>query len=171
MTQTLNRRLFLGRGVVLCGLMSPLLAACAGLGEGALPPEVDLLNLRPLKASGLSQRFEVDLRLTNPNDFDLALNGMTFELDVNKSKIATGVSNQALLVPRLGEAETTVTASTSLLALFKQFLSVAQQGKLDYRISGLAYLDGPVSRRVPYESSGKLEILPEQGTPGNLVPI
>ena len=33
-----------------------------------------------------------------------------------------------------------MTASTSLLDLFKHFMSVAESGSLDYRISGLAYL-------------------------------
>jgi LEA14-like dessication related protein len=162
---------FLGRALLVCGLLPSLLAGCAGLGDSTLPPQVTLINLRPLKASGFEQRFEIDLRVINPNDFDLAFDGFTFDLDVNDSKIATGVSNQALTVPRLGEAETTVIASTSLLELFKQFLSVAQKGTLDYRIYGLAYLAHPTTRRLAYESSGKFEILPDQGPGGSLVPI
>ena len=171
MTQYTDRRVFLGRAVLACGLLSAALAGCAGLGDSTLPPEVRLINLRPLQASGFEQRFEVDLRILNPNDFDLAFDGMTFDLFVNDSKFATGVSNQAVTVPRLDEAEATVTASTSLLDLFKHFLSVAESGSLSYRISGLAYLDHPTTRRLPYESSGKLEFLPGQGLGGSLVPI
>ena len=171
MTQYTDRRVFLGRAVLACGLLPAALAGCAGLGDSTLPPQVTLINLRPLQASGFEQRFEIDLRILNPNDFDLAFDGFTFGLDVNDSKIASGVSNQALTVPRLGEAEITVIASTSLLELFKQFLSVARKGTLDYRIYGLAYLAHPATRRLAYESSGKLEILPGQSPGGNLVPI
>jgi hypothetical protein len=76
-----------------------------------------------------------------------------------------------LTLPRLGEAEITVVASSSLLELLKQMLSVFEAGKLDYRISGLAYLNGPVTRRVPYEARGTLETSPDSTEPGNLIPI
>jgi len=169
--KSMNRRGLLQGSLALTLLIPGALSGCAGLGFDALPPEVTLLNLRPLKPEGLEQRFEVDLRFTNPNDFDLVFSGFNFALDVNEAKVASGVSDQALTLPRLGEAKTTVVASTSLLELLKQIMGVMEEGKLDYRISGLAYLTGPITQRVPYETSGKLEITPGSNPLEGLVPI
>jgi LEA14-like dessication related protein len=67
----------------LIGLSALLvLGACARLGE-AEPPQVRLADIRLLEGGLLEQRFRVDLRLGNPNDFDLPLDGLTFELELN----------------------------------------------------------------------------------------
>jgi len=171
MAKDLNRRGFLIASVGWSALVPGLLAGCAGLGESALPPEVSLADLRPMRPEGLEQRFEVDLKFTNPNDFDLVLSGFTFQLDVNDAKVAGGVSDQAFTLPRLGTAETTVVATSSLFELLKQMMNVMEEGKLDYRLSGLAYLTEPVARRVPYEATGRLEASGTPTDPGGLVPI
>ncbi|MEM7225502.1 MAG: LEA type 2 family protein [Pseudomonadota bacterium] len=159
------------RGVV-CGLVCCVgLAGCAGIGDEALPPEVNLINIRPVEAQVFEQRFDVDLRIINPNDFDLDLDGLTFNLDVNGSRFASGVSNQAFTVPRLGETKTTVTASTSLFDIFQQFLTIAERTDLSYKISGLAYLNHFAKRRVPYEASGRLDFPPGLAPGRTLVPI
>ena len=144
------------------------LGGCAGV-DDTLPPEIKLINLRPVEATGFEQRFQVDLRIINPNDFALDLDGLTFELDVNERRFASGVSDRAFTVPRLGEATTSVTASTSLIEMVQQVMGLAERTDLTYRLSGLAYLNNFAQRRVPYESSGKLELLSGQGQ--GLVPI
>ena len=60
----------------LMGLAALLaLGACARLGE-AEPLRVHLADIRLLPGGLLEQRFQVELRLGNPNDFDLALDGL-----------------------------------------------------------------------------------------------
>ena len=146
------------------------LAGCASP-DKAVGPEVHLVNLKPVSAGLLEQRFEADLRIVNPNDFDIDLDGLTFDLDVNDTDFASGVSNETLTIPRLGEARLSVQASTSLLGLFQQFMTLADRGSLTYEISGRAYLNNFPKRSVTYRSGGKLDLLPGADRERTLVPL
>ncbi len=147
---------------VLMGLVALLaLAACTRLG-GAEPPQVHLTDIRLLPGGLLEQRFQVDLRLGNPNDFDLELDGLTFEVELNDRPFARGLSNQSVTVPRLGEAQLRVVASTTLIDVVQQMLVLGERSDLSYRIAGVVYLRGMTTRKLPYETSGNLRLLPAQ---------
>ncbi len=147
---------------VLMGLVVLLaLAACTRLG-GAEPPQVHLTDIRLLPGGLLEQRFQVDLRLGNPNDFDLELDGLTFEVELNDRPFARGLSNQSVTVPRLGEAQLRVVASTTLIDVVQQMLVLGERSDLSYRIAGVIYLRGMTTRKLPYETSGNLRLLPAQ---------
>jgi LEA14-like dessication related protein len=137
------------------------LAACTRLGE-VEPPQVHLADIRLLPGGLLEQRFQVDLRFGNPNDFDLALDGLTFELELNDMPFARGLSDQAVTVPRLGEARLRVVASTTLIDLVQQMLVLGERSDLSYRIAGVVYLRGAATRKLPYETAGRLRLLPAQ---------
>ena len=91
----------------------------------------------------------VELRIINPNNVDLPLDGLAFELEVNDNLLAEGYSNEAVTVPRLGEARIPVRASTSLLDLVQQFVTLSQSDHLSYRLKGRAYVQRPVRPRRP----------------------
>ncbi len=147
---------------VLMGLVALLaLAACTRLG-GAEPPQVHLTDIRLLPGGLLEQRFQVDLRLGNPNDFDLELDGLTFEVELNDMPFARGLSNQSVTVPRLGEAQLRVVASTTLIDVVQQMLVLGERSDLSYRIAGVVYLRGMTTRKLPYETSGNMRLLPAQ---------
>ncbi len=66
----------------LAGLLAVVaLVACAQIGE-TRSPQVNVVDIRLPQGGLLEQRFRVDLRIGNPNDFDLPLDGPTFELDL-----------------------------------------------------------------------------------------
>ncbi len=75
---------------------------------------------------------------------------------------ARGVSNQAVTVPRLGEARLQVVASTTLIDVVQQMLILGQRSDLSYRIEGVVYLRGAARRKLPYETAGRLRLLPAQ---------
>ena len=157
----------------LCVLL--LLPACAQY-DNALPPQVSLADIKLLNTGLLSQDMQIDLKVRNPNNFDLPLEGLTFALDLNDSRFSEGFTNESVTIPRLGEATIPVRASTGLLDLLNQALVLGRGGDLNYRITGLAYLSGITSRSVPYEKAGKLQLFGGSGGgtggPGStLVPI
>jgi hypothetical protein len=76
-----------------------LLAACAGWPEGAQSPTVTLTDIRPLEFGLLEQRYLIRLRIQNPNAFDLPINGLSYQLEINDQPFARGVSNRLLNVP------------------------------------------------------------------------
>jgi len=154
---------------VLSAIVLAALAGCASL-DDAEPPEVGLADLRMLDSGLFEQRLEVTLRLANPNDFDLDLDGLSFVLDVNGSRLVSGRTGESFTVPRLGEARVPVQASTTLLELAQQMLLMADRSQLDYRLSGIAYIDSFRRRSVPFEKTGSLKLLSSLSGLGTFAP-
>ena len=115
------------------------------------PPEVIVTNITPLETTAFEQRMKVDLRISNPNDYDLRVTGMDFKLDVNGKQLARGLSNKELVVPRLATAVTSVETSTTTFDLIRQAFGMSHKQELAYEIKGVLHLsDG----HLPFENSG-----------------
>ena len=157
-------------------LLIVLLTGCASV-EHAQPPTIQLSNLRLGTPGLLSQELLLEIRIGNPNDFALPVNGLTFQLDVNGQRFADGLSNDSVTVPRLGYATMSVTGSADTLAIVRQVLSLGNRERMTYRLHGTAYV-GHLGRNTPlsYDRKGELSLLPDsrkdqQGGPRTLVPI
>lgn len=142
------------RLVRLVGLLVALsLSGCASWLMKGESPEVLVTNVTPLEASAFEQRLQVDLRIRNPNDFDLAVTGIDFRLDLNGNRLVRGLGNKELIVPRLSDSVTSVETSTSTLQVVRQLLSFSGDQPLTYHVTGVLHTkDG----RLPFDSSGVL---------------
>ena len=129
-----SRRRLAGLAVAMLGLTA--LGGCAGLRLGMQKPEVSVANIRLLDGNLLEQRFLLTLRVMNPNTSEIAIEGLTFKVDLNGQPFAKGVGNQPVVIPRLGEAMVEVTATTGLGGLLRQLKAFKGREKVDYRISG-----------------------------------
>lgn len=130
-------------------------AGCTGL-RNLEPPEVVVTSIRALDATMLEQRFEVGLRIYNPNNRDLKIDGVDFELDVNGSRLAKGAGATDLVLPRLGDAETTVRASTSVLDIARQLMAAGESQTLSYSLSGRIHLGSGLGGTLPFKRTGEL---------------
>ena len=67
------------------------LVACSALPFNAIPPTVSVADV-DIKSIGLfEQHFDVGVRLSNPNDFDLKIEALEFELALNGRAFAKGL--------------------------------------------------------------------------------
>ena len=143
----------------LAGLLTLLIVpGCASWMMKGEPPEVLVTNVTPLEASAFEQRLQVDLRIRNPNDFDLAVTGIDFRLDLNGNRLARGLGNKELVVPRLSDAVTSVETSTSTLQVVRQLLSFSGDQSLTYHLTGVVHTK---EGRLPFDNSG---VLLDKGT-------
>lgn len=139
---------------ILVGILTALIfSGCASWMMNGEPPEVLVTNVTPLEASAFEQRLQVDLRIRNPNDFDLAVTGIDFRLDLNGNRLARGLGNKALVVPRLSDAVTSVETSTSTLQVVRQLLSFSGDQSLTYHLTGVVHTK---EGRLPFDNSGVL---------------
>jgi LEA14-like dessication related protein len=151
--------------------MSRLIALLAALGllmtaggcasvSSLETPELQLTSFRVLEheQDSLEQRFAVGLRVINPNNRDIEIEGLDFSLDLNGRRLARGVSDRGFLLPRLGDAETEVVVTTSLLDVLRQAVQLGSQDEaLEYRLRGRLHLGGLFLRSIPFDRSGTLE--------------
>jgi LEA14-like dessication related protein len=165
---TLSR--YLGAKILVAAIGALVLGACAP-GDDIIPPTVRLADLRPLSGGLLEQRFRMDLRVSNPNNFELDIDGLSVDLDINDLPFATGLSNHSVSVPRLGNALVSVEATTGILELARQLFGLAQSGNLTYRLDGIVYLGGIGGGSVPFEQSGSLDLGSTVGGLDTFVPL
>ena len=137
-----------------------LLAGCAGLGPNLLTPRVKVLDVRPLTADMFAQRFTVRVLVHNPNDLELPVRGIEYQLMLLGDSFAEGVSNEAFLLPALGEAEFEMTVTTNFMSALGRLVSRAGGGKLDkieYEFTGKIFVDKGVVRKIPFSQQGVLD--------------
>jgi LEA14-like dessication related protein len=101
------------------------------------------------------------MRISNLNDFDVPINGLSFEMDVNGDYFATGLSNRNVVVPRLGSKVVSVETTADSFELFRQILNAVRTGTVDYRIKGTAIVDTLGGRTVPFRQKGSLNLVPD----------
>jgi LEA14-like dessication related protein len=144
-----------------------LLVGCAGISaRDVIEPDVQLVNIVPIGATLFEQELRVDLRIINPNDFDLPIGGLTFDLRVNGDRVARGNSPDGVKVPRLGDAVIQVTTRTSSIAMVRQLMNPPKSGVYEYEISGDVLVSGFTRTRLPFEHKGEMPSLtPPPGSP------
>lgn len=133
-----------------------LLVSCQSM--TALPvkpesPEVLLVNITPLDTTMFEQRLQVDLRVRNPNNFDLEMTGLDFTLHLNDQRLARGLTNKASTIPRLGDSVLSVETTTSTLDVIRQLLNFREHQEIAYQVEGVLHLQ---SSRLPFENKGVL---------------
>lgn len=132
------------------------LAACSSLPLNAVAPTVSVANVE-IKSLGLfEQRFDVGLRVGNPNDFDLTIEALEFELEVNGRPLANGVSRVPTLIPAAASAMLRVDAfmqSKNLIQQIKTLPPDTLQDGVPYRVRGRVRTDRS-SGWLPFDHAG-----------------
>lgn len=137
-----------------------LLAACATPPPGIEPPKISIANIAPKDMALFEQRFDVQLRIQNPNEKDLGLNGMRFEIDLNEKEFATGMTGEKVAVPRFGSQVVNVEVITGISSFLRQVQDLNKAGveKVRYRIKGTAFVESPGTFKLPFDEKGEIDL-------------
>jgi LEA14-like dessication related protein len=147
--------------LVACATLPMLtLAGCAGM-FGNDPLRVNVAGIEPAtgQSEGMEMRFNLKLRVQNPNESPIDYNGVSVELDLNGKPFASGVSDQIGSVPRFGEALISVPLTVPAFAAVRQafaFAGSAQSGQLPYVLRGR--LAGGISGGTRFIDQGTLSL-------------
>jgi LEA14-like dessication related protein len=138
--------------ILVCALLA---SACAVWGPRE-PLNVTIADLKPLEIGVLEQRYAMKVRLLNPNDTEIAFDGVVFDLQINDMSFAKGVSDQRSVIPRFGEALIEVQVVSGLQNILRQVndLLKGDRTAVTYRIKGRLHLDGGIGS-VPFDSRGE----------------
>jgi LEA14-like dessication related protein len=115
-----------------------LLAGCAVL-SGGDPPKVSFAGVEALSGEGMELRFTVKLRVQNPADAPLEIDGLSLNLAVRGMDFASGVSPVKTTVPRFGETVLSVPVTVPATALLRQAWAMTgnrEVRKIEFELSG-----------------------------------
>lgn len=141
-----------------------LLGACAAFGPKLETPRLSIVNAEIVKSDLLEQRLKVRMRVQNPNDRALAVNGITYGIEVGGQELGRGMTSSSFIVPRLGEAEFDMNINVNLATtLLKLAMQAQNSGRpvpdtLSYRIVGNVALAKGLLRSIPFEEKGQLKL-------------
>ena len=122
------------------------------------PPSLHLANLSLTNATLFEQQYHLQFRVENPNPFDLPIDGIAYELEINGKPFAKGVGNQAITVPRYGTELLNVEGTSTLMDILHQ-ASGMNKGKtehVEYRLKGKLSTNG---RTVPFDYKGDIDLM------------
>lgn len=139
------------------------LTSCALMNPNIEPPKVTLESLQMLPPTGMTQRFNIGLRMANPNDRPLKIDGIAYTLALNGYKLVDGVGNDIPEVAPFSEVSFNVQASTNVFEAVRfvnNFLGAQGAEQLDYRLKADLAVSG-LPRRLSVEESGKVPLLGE----------
>lgn len=137
-----------------------VLSGCATLNPDFEQPTVELVSFKALPASGFEQNFEIGLKLTNPNNFELPFNGISCELSVAGETLARGVTADIPTAVAYGESRFVVPVSTSLIGGFKVIKALMDnkgQG-ISYQLKAKLDIDIPFTPKLTIVQDGLIPL-------------
>ena len=136
------------------------LAACTALPR---KPEISLASVELAGISVREQRFLLKLEVRNPNDAEIALKSLRFDVELDGKAFARGTAAKPLVVPGQGQAVLEVNAAGNLLSVWQQLREArkAERARLPYRIFGVAEVEGV--GELPFDRRGEIAALPSPG--------
>jgi LEA14-like dessication related protein len=140
-------------------MIASSLTGCALMRHGMESPRINISNVTPREVTFFEQVFDLELRIQNPNDSPLEVNGLAFDLELNDRRFATGVSKQSLFIDRLSSGVIRVEALTTLWGFIQQVAEYqrTKAPRVAYRLKGNLYVGSP-SFKLPFDDSGEIQI-------------
>ena len=139
-------------------ILAVALSSCATL-SGGDPLQVNVAGVEPLAGEGLELRFNVQVRVQNPNDEPVEYDGVALQLDLNGHKFGTGVSSETGTVPRYGETVITIPITVGAFSIARQVLGIVNGGDakaVEYKVTGK--LEGGLFGTKRFENKGTIEL-------------
>lgn len=150
-------RLYCLRGFVLAVLLA--LSGCAALAPKLETPRLMLVSAAMTSGDIFSQTFRVRMHVENPNDRELPIRGIDYQLFLEGDSFAEGVTPKAFVVPANGETEFDLTVRTNFVSSIGRLLTRLQgKQKVDYVIEGKILTDIGLLNKIPFRESGSVEL-------------
>ena len=112
-----------------------------------------------MSADIFNQQFRVRMHVQNPNDRDIPVNGLDYELFLEGDSFAEGVSNQPFVIPALGETEFDLTVRTNFVSSIGRLVSrLNGRTQVNYVLEGKVLTDIGMFSKIPFRETGSVDL-------------
>jgi LEA14-like dessication related protein len=132
-----------------------LVAGCTTLRPDFETPSVTVTSFKLLPSQSLTPRFEIGMRVVNPNSTELSPRGMSYKVFLNDHEVVEGAANELPVVPAYGEAEFKVIATVGLIEgmQFVNDMLQNKDGQVTYRLQSKLDI-GAMTPSIRIEKTG-----------------
>ena len=138
-----------------------LMSACASTASLIESPSIRLANIRTGHLGFDRQNFVLEFEIHNPNPFPLPVRAIRYDLQIAEQRFASGESQGEFSVPAAGDGAFAISVELDMLqqaSRLTSMLRVGSSGDLPYKLSGDVTVNIPMTRPVPFSSSGSIDL-------------
>jgi len=121
-------------------------------------PQLAVVDVEFVKGDLFRQELRVRMRVTNPNDIELPVRGVTYQVELAGQAFAHGESSGGFLIPANGETEFDVNVSANAAGALVHLLGSDDPENPEYRVVGKVRLSAGMLRSIPFDHSGTLRL-------------
>ncbi len=154
-----RRTLLRNSSLALAALM---MSACASTGQLIDSPAVSLSNVQIEELDLSGQTFLLGFDVSNPNPFPLPISAVSYQIELDGYRFATGNTRGGFTVPANGDGEFAISVQLNLLRSAPQLLYIVQDGRMreiPYALEGKLGIDIPLVEPVAFETAGAIRLL------------
>ena len=120
------------------------------------PPEVAVESVRVLGLADARASLSVGLRLTNPNDFGLAVDAVDFQVELDGRPAVDAHSVRIDPLPAHGDAKVDLAGRVDVTAVANALMTLGTQLPVGYVLRGTARL--PDGTALPFSRTGEITV-------------
>ena len=137
------------------------LSACASTDALIDAPGVSLRNMQMTEVAFSGQTFLLGFDVTNPNPFPLPVTAVSYGVELDGYRFASGSTRGGFTVPALGDGEFAISVELNLLKTAPQLLHIVHDGvtrDIPYELKGHIGIDIPFAKPLAFETSGEIRL-------------
>ena len=151
-------RSIVSRGIFLLAVFGLLGGGCSALLPKLEAPKFQVVGLKMLGGDQKQQQLRLRLQVTNPNDRQIAVKSIDYQLTVAGSDFAQGTSAESFTVPALGQNEFDLDMVADFGTLLRVLSAHLGDAALEYQVSGRVHLAEGLVREFPFKGHGQLKL-------------
>lgn len=154
----MNRQM---RGSVGLALIAILFSGCASLESLVATPGVSLRNVKVESLDLTQQSFLLSFDVTNPNPFPLPINMVSYAVELDGHRFASGKTQSSISVPASGDGEFAISVNLNLLQTAPELLFIVREGvrrDIPYALDGTLGFDIPLAKPVSFQTAGLIRL-------------
>jgi LEA14-like dessication related protein len=136
-----------------------ILTGCSALAPKLEAPRLTLVSAAMTSGDIFSQTFRLRMHVQNPNDRELPVRGIDYQLFLEGDSFAEGISDRPFVVPALGETEFDLIVRTNFVSSIGRLLSrLHGKDEVEYVIEGKVLTDIGMFKKIPFQESGTVNL-------------
>ena len=136
-------------------------AGCASTGVTIEKPAVSLRNVEVTDVDLDGQTFVLDFEVVNPNPFPLPIRSLSYGVELEGLRLASGEAECAFTVPAGGDSQFAITVDVDLMRTAPQLIFIVRDGMyrdIPYALEGSMAIDVPLAKPVSFRNQGSIRL-------------